>query len=507
MDDDDSHSTEQHLDDHHLDFSNYNAAFSQSRWSWLSCWDWFLHFFFYFSFNSSSKTHLAPNQEETLLDDLETFPSRKIEKRETLTKTPELRLSPVTEDSGENQQTEENEQVHIIPTKYTLSQESYESEEDEESYVTGGYHPVFIGSKFFNERYIVLSKLGWGHFSTVWSSKDSVRNVKVALKIVKSASHYTDAALDEIKILSKILSEDPTGVVPCIRMQDHFTVLGPNGKHVCMVFEHLGVNLLTLIRLYENSGLPMPLVKIFTKQVLTGLAFLHEKCGIIHTDLKPENILLHKTPFQIKNQIRSSSSAFDSMPVSDEDLRVCFGGSGFRCKIIDFGNACWTTEHFNEQVQTRQYRSPEVILGCDYDCSIDVWSLGCIVFELVSGDLLFQPKEGEDFYKDDDHLAQMIELLEIDANESPSFMKSGKFWNDYFDDKGELRRVKELNFWGLKQVFVEKYDMDENQVKDLYHFLLGMLKWNPKTRKSASTLMEHQWIKHVDNEDFDTAFD
>ncbi|KDD71236.1 hypothetical protein H632_c5487p0, partial [Helicosporidium sp. ATCC 50920] len=81
-------------------------------------------------------------------------------------------------------------------------------------------------------------------------------------------------------------------------------------------------------------------------------------------------------------------------------------------KIVDFGNACWTNRHFTDDIQTRQYRAPEVILGSGYDVSADMWSLACMIFELVTGDFLFEPKAGRDFSRDEDHLAQMIELLD-----------------------------------------------------------------------------------------------
>ena len=80
-------------------------------------------------------------------------------------------------------------------------------------------------------------------------------------------------------------------------------------------------------------------------------------------------------------------------------------------KIVDLGNGCWTYHHFTPEIQTRQYKSPEVILGAEYGCSADLWSLACMVFELVTGDFLFDPRKGSSYSKNEDHLAQMIELL------------------------------------------------------------------------------------------------
>lgn len=167
-------------------------------------------------------------------------------------------------------------------------------EEDFEDYCKGGYHPVQVGELFNNGRYEVIRKLGWGHFSTVWLSKDHQENRHVALKVVRSASHYTETALDEIKLLERIVSanHDHPGKAHVVQLLDSFRHEGPNGNHVCMVFEVLGENLLGLIKRYNHRGIPTHLVKQITKQVLLGLDYMHRECGIIHTDLKPENVLI-----------------------------------------------------------------------------------------------------------------------------------------------------------------------------------------------------------------------
>ncbi|XP_044204182.1 SRSF protein kinase 1b isoform X2 [Thunnus albacares] len=168
-----------------------------------------------------------------------------------------------------------------------------DEQEDPNDYCRGGYHHVKIGD-LFNGRYHVIRKLGWGHFSTVWLAWDIQDKRFVAMKVVKSAEHYTETALDEIKLLKSVRNTDPSDPSreKVVQLLDDFKISGMNGTHVCMVFEVLGYHLLKWIIKSNYQGLPLPCVKSIIRQVLQGLDYLHTKCKIIHTDIKPENILL-----------------------------------------------------------------------------------------------------------------------------------------------------------------------------------------------------------------------
>jgi hypothetical protein len=121
-------------------------------------------------------------------------------------------------------------------------------DEGSDEYRRGGYHVVRIGDWFSKGRYVVHRKLGWGHFSTVWLAWDAHDKKFVALKVQKDVQHYTEAAQDEITILKQIADGDTEDRGGVVKLVDHFKHTGPNGTHVCMVFEYLGDNLLTLIK-------------------------------------------------------------------------------------------------------------------------------------------------------------------------------------------------------------------------------------------------------------------
>jgi serine/threonine-protein kinase SRPK3 len=404
-----------------------------------------------------------------------------------------------------------------------------------------------------------------------------------------------------------------------------------------MVFEILGCNLLSIVRLYKSKGLPLALVKVIAKQLLIALDFLHTDCSIIHTDLKPENVLLRMNPILTTEQMEttevdgkrdlsaspsqsetsstssapssstpSSSSAKPSesslhgttkhsptgsvraeetgvsatanenaaktgsenratpsslsspngtrtspsqsrsagnqvgetnstsattlkkdeakdastkptnegtgtgspvisvMPTSKEGLLQMFGNGSFRCKIADLGNACWTYKHFTDDVQTRHYRAPEIILGYkSYDTAIDIWSLACIVFELLTGDLLFEPHAGKNYTKDDDHLAQIMELL---GRLPRDMVLQGKYSSDYLTRGGDLRNIKTLRFWGLKEVLQEKYKYSLSEATSIASFLLPMLEYLPSKRATARDQLRHAWIRDVDVNNFESCF-
>ncbi|KAG0778731.1 hypothetical protein G6F16_009802 [Rhizopus arrhizus] len=439
----------------------------------------------------------------------------------------------------------------------------HSKEEEEEDYKKGGYHPVQLGDRFDNNRYIICRKLGWGHFSTVWLALDTLTECHVALKIVKSAQRYTDSALEEIKLLESVKLTHPAcpGYRHITQLFSYFWHQGPYGQHVCMTFEVLGESLLSLMKRYDSKGIPQPIVKRIARQVLQGLDYLHRECKIIHTDLKPENVLVwipdiedylrkktkdvmrgkgrrgsllekvdttgmsrnrkkrlkKKLKKQQKRQTMCSetielegvkermeglevnykvmrSSVLDLVGIVSEKDKERDGLGEIVVKIADLGNACWMEGEYRHIIQTRQYRSPEVIVGARWTQEADMWSASCMFFELLTGEFLFDPKAGSDYNKDDDHLAQILELLRTVPK---ILINSGQFSHDFFDRSGKLKHIKNPRYRRLRDVLHDTFLMSPEDADRISAFLLPMLEMDMTRRASASQMIQNEWLKEV----------
>ncbi|XP_077603045.1 SRSF protein kinase 2 isoform X5 [Crocuta crocuta] len=193
-----------------------------------------------------------------------------------------------------------------------------------------------------------------------------------------------------------------------------------------------------------------------------------------------------------------------------------------RVKIADLGNACWVHKHFTEDIQTRQYRSIEVLIGAGYSTPADIWSTACMAFELATGDYLFEPHSGEDYSRDEDHIAHIIELLgsiprhfalsgkysreffnrrdhialiiELLGKVPRKYAMLGKYSKEFFTRKGELRHITKLKPWSLFDVLVEKYGWPHEDAAQFTDFLIPMLEMVPEKRASAGECLRHPWL-------------
>ncbi|KAG2155433.1 kinase-like protein [Suillus clintonianus] len=224
----------------------------------------------------------------------------------------------------------------------------------------------------------------------------------------------------------------------------------------------------------------------------------HTSSDIHHTTSGP-SLLTQTAPRQ------STIPSLDGAPLSPSSETPVPGppsmssSTPISIKIADLGNATPSKQHFTEDIQTRQYRAPEAILGRrDWGTRADVWSVACVIFELLTAEYLFDPHgQGEMFTKDDDHMAQIIELLgdfPLDAK------MGGKYSREIFDHAGALRYIKTLKPWPLNRVMTEKYLFSTSEADDLCAFLEPMLAVDQRERKEVIDMVDHHWLNVKDEE-------
>lgn len=230
-----------------------------------------------------------------------------------------------------------------------------------------GLHPT---QEYPFGRYKILGELGEGTFGKVVECWDRKEEKMVAIKVVRSVAKYREAAKLEIDVLLHLKQRDPDGIYHCVELYSWFDY----HSHICMVFEKLGPSLYEHLRRNRFEPFSLDQVREYAFQLLECVHFVHN-LTLIHTDLKPENIL-----FTDNRQIHN-------------------------IKLIDFGSATFESQHHSAVISTRHYRAPEVILGLGWTYPCDLWSVGCILVELYTGQALFQTHENLE------HLAMMSGVL------------------------------------------------------------------------------------------------
>lgn len=199
----------------------------------------------------------------------------------------------------------------------------------------------------------------------------------------------------------------------------------------------------------------------------------------------------------VDGKLRSQSSFTDENNKLNNKITAASKDPAFdvcdiEVKIADLGNACWVHKHFTEDIQTRQYRSLEVILGASYNVSADIWSTACMAFELATGDYLFEPHSGENYCRDEDHIAHIIELL---GPIPKKIIQSGTLSHFVFNKKGELRHITGLKPWGLDEVLIQKYEWAIDDATSFADFLRPMLEFDPDKRATAAHCLGHRWLQ------------
>jgi serine/threonine-protein kinase PRP4 len=307
-----------------------------------------------------------------------------------------------------------------------------------------GYYVTILG-ELIEDRYHVTQNLGRGMFSSVVRATDRRTGKPVAIKIVRNNETMRKAGIKEIEILKDIAANDPEDKKHLIRLERTFDHKG----HLCLVFENLSMNLREVLKKFgRDVGINLKAIRAYAQQLFLGLSLL-KKCQYMHADLKPDNILV--------NEARSM-------------LKIC-----------DLGSASPITENATAPyLVSRFYRAPEVILGITYDYGIDMWSVGCTLFELYTGKILFTGRNNN---------GMLRAIMECRGKFPHKLLRRGTLTYEYFDDLLNFQAQETDKVTGRS--VVKTIDVKAKPVRDLRSRLMPKdKKINEQERKDLELFLD-----------------
>ena len=379
--------------------------------------------------------------------------------------------------------------------------------------------------KWYNNRYYAIKYLGKGTFCRTWLMYDIQLNIFVAMKMYYSK--YKEESLHEIKI-NKLLD---TSEYIVNKLDDFIT-----NNCQCLIYELMGITLFDVLDYYEDN-IPLNIVKKICIQIFKGIDELHKK-NIIHCDLKVENIMIKQHDVHIKNILETLNTLkleqlfeeliITNLPkdykeynktkkknvkrkiklqcvkllgdsiknkvelIENSNKEFKFDESSIECKIIDLGNSEILGKNNEDEIMLRSYRPPENIMNSFYNEKSDIWGMGCIMFELLTGEYLFDiDRDLNDNEKDRQHLHQMFETL---GKIPKDYVLDCEFRDHLFDHQGRIINNKHCNYKNLEEIFINDYNYNENDSKNISNFLTKLLDYNIKTRYSAEKSYNDIWL-------------
>ncbi|KAK0642020.1 kinase-like domain-containing protein [Cercophora newfieldiana] len=338
-----------------------------------------------------------------------------------------------------------------------------------------GYYKIRPG-EILDGRYQLSTALGRGMFSGVARALDLTTNEAVAIKIMRNNDALRKGGYTEIAILQKLNAADPENKKHLIKFERFFEYKG----HLCMVFENLSLNLREVLKKFGNNvGINLNATRAYAYQIFLALGHMR-KCSIIHADLKPDNILV--------NEARNL-------------LKICDLGTA-----IDRSDAATASTEITPYLVSRFYRAPEIILGLPYDYAVDMWSIGCTLYELYTGKILFTGDSNNQMLKN---------IMEIRGKLSQKLYRRGQLAGLHFDELGNflsVERDKVYNKTTVRTLAVVKptrdlrtrllaasSDLSDTETRELNHFvdlLERCLTLNPDKRLTPSEALRHPFFTH-----------
>jgi dual-specificity kinase len=333
----------------------------------------------------------------------------------------------------------------------------------------------------------IMRKFGEGTFGRVMECWDRRRSGYVAIKVIRAVEKYRDAAMVELQVLATLAANDTEEKYPIVRLLEWFEYRG----HVCMVFDRLGPSIYDCLRRNGYRSFPLHMAQVFTRQVLEAVSYMHS-FQLIHTDLKPENILFLNDEAITHDRPHGSKLASKLPSITS-------------VRLIDFGSATFEEDYHSSIVSTRHYRAPEIILGLGWSKPCDLWSLGCILVELLTGDALFQTHENLE------HLAMMEAVIgpmpdsiirsATKSGANPSVLELFNLrsrtkrlhWPEGAEGKRSLRAVGKLK--SMRSYLESNADPSVHpHLRVIVDLVTKLMAWDPLLRITAEEALAHPFF-------------
>lgn len=349
-------------------------------------------------------------------------------------------------------------------------------------------------------KYTVGGGIGRGRFSSVYSATSG--DSQYAIKVYRRGSSNKDC-FDNEHYICQTLSENRhrPGADHVIQYVEAFAYLNTCDPHCyihpCIVYRLYGDSVKDLLE-EVNSGMPIDTAKKMTREILQGLNFIHS-CGIVHADIKASNVLLTKTIDELS---------------SNSEISVV---------IADVGSSSHTDKLFSLRIGTQEYLSPEAILTVDYSTPTDIWSAMCLVYEIVSGDYLFDldrhddnsifgdasgeastvsssddnssQSENDVVELDDEYMLNQKHLALIEGLLGPPPSHFRRKGQKYYNRNGQLRDRPRVVRTSVSRELIANYrDITPDDCANVEKFVMRGLCYLPRDRATAQELLADPWL-------------
>jgi len=362
--------------------------------------------------------------------------------------------------------------------------------------------------------YNLIYELGRGSYSTVWLVYNINNDKFYALKIQNPNEYKT--GIEEINFVRKLPSE------PNIfnNIIEYFIEINGNNKYLCSVWNlHFG-SLDNLIRKGKyTEGLPIILIKKIMNQLIIGINILHNNLKVFHGDIKTDNILIKGTnpkdeyiitKYKEYNFMKKYQEKINNLSLNKKqkhkirenihneilnniDLNINISNyniefNDINISIADFGTFCYyENENYDSPFGTRYYQSPEILLmgKCSYE--VDVWAIGCTFYELLTGQILFNPIKDKQYDRTYYHLC----LINDTCGEFPlDFIKSTKYYKKYFTNNGKIINYNIQEDRLTRKLENIKFNTDSNNYNISKNILQNTLQINYKKRHKLINILD-----------------